>query len=58
MQGLKQGTAKPLKGTTVQAKNIKLKKKSFLLLMKYQHVADVVAEFYISVTCVKEFRGG
>ena len=36
---------------TVQAKNGKIKKK--ILLMKDQHVADVVVEFYSCATCVK-----
>ena len=29
-----------------------------LLLMKYQHVADVVAEFHSCVACVKGVWGG
>ena len=40
---------------TVPPKNDKiLKNKKFLLLMKYQHVADVVVEFYSCATYVKE----
>ena len=34
----------------------KLKKKKILLLMKYQHVADVV-EFYSCTTCAKGVKG-
>ena len=38
-----------LKGTVLQKINTKI----FLLPMKYQHVADVVVEFYSCATCVK-----
>ena len=38
---------------TVQTKNDQTLKQSFLFLLKYQHVADVVVEFYGYATCVK-----
>ena len=42
---------KKLKGT-VRPKNDQVFKQFFLLLIKYQHVADVVVKFYSCVTCV------
>ena len=45
----------PIKGT-VPPRNDKLKKK--LLLMKYQHVADVVVEFFSCATSSKGVWGG
>ena len=42
---------------TVQTKNDQTLKQSFLFLLKYQHVADVVVEFYGYATCVKGVRG-
>ena len=41
-----------LRRLTVQAKNYQIKKEK-LLLMKYQHVADIVVKFYSCATCVK-----
>ena len=46
-----------LRGPFTQKKT-KFKKKSFLLLRKYQHVADVVVEFYSYATCVIGGLGG
>ena len=35
----------------------KFKKRYFLLLMKYQHVADVVVEYYSCATCARGVGG-
>ena len=40
---------------TIPPKNYK--KKNFLLLMKYQHVADIVVKLYSLATCVKGVGG-
>ena len=43
---------------TVPPKNDQIFKNVFLPLMKYQHVADVVVEYYSCATCVKGVGGG
>ena len=43
---------------TVPPKNYKFSENFILLLMKYQHVADDVMEFYSSVTCVRRAGRG
>ena len=45
----------PLRGLFAP-KNDQIKKK--LLLMKYEHVADVVVKFFSCATCVNGFDGG
>ena len=45
------GWREAIKGT-VRPKNDQIFKQFFLLLMKYQRVADVVVKFYSWVTCV------